>query len=238
MAVTFLAVAVFGITTTIISRSKPLTPADPVYKVIPVDNTIHPALLHHEVAKPQKAAPAKSAPKTTPVAIQRFIVMKPAEDNTAQDPKPLNPSMPVGQVDEKGTITDAGNVPPTGLTDGTGDGTGTGKPADDDIHLAGDLQVMPEPVGGANAWAKFLQKNLRYPKIAQEEGAQGRVFMSFVIEKDGHLSNITVERKAGFGFDEEAIRVLKLAPAWKPGIQNGNPVRVRYTIPLNFQMTD
>jgi protein TonB len=62
--------------------------------------------------------------------------------------------------------------------------------------------------------------------------------MSFVIEKDGSLSNIKVERGAGFGFDEEASRVLKLAKAWKPGMQNGQPVRVKYVIPMNFQLAD
>jgi protein TonB len=59
-----------------------------------------------------------------------------------------------------------------------------------------------------------------------------------VIEKDGSLSNIVVEKGAGYGMDEEALRVLKLAKAWKPGIQNGQPVRVRYMIPINFQLSE
>jgi protein TonB len=61
------------------------------------------------------------------------------------------------------------------------------------------------------------------------------VIVSFIIEKDGTLSNITVLRPAGNGFDEEALRVLKLAKAWKPGMQNGQPVRVRFMLPVNFQ---
>jgi protein TonB len=81
-------------------------------------------------------------------------------------------------------------------------------------------------------------KNLHFPVIAQEQGVSGKVFLSFVIEKDGKLSNIVVEKGAGYGFDEEAVRVLKLAPAWKPGIQNGQPVRVKYTVPITFQLSE
>jgi protein TonB len=109
---------------------------------------------------------------------------------------------------------------------------------DESVHLPGGLDVMPEPVGGVSAWAKFLNKNLRFPSAAQEEGISGKVILSFIIEKDGHLSNITVDRPAGHGFNEEALRVLKLAKAWKPGMQNGQPVRVKYSIPINFQLSE
>lgn len=101
-----------------------------------------------------------------------------------------------------------------------------------------DIQVMPTPYGGEAAWAKFLQKNIHYPGQAIEAHMSGKVYLSFIVEKDGHISNITVERGMGYGLDEEAIRVLKLAPAWKPGIQNGHPVRVRFVMPISFQITD
>jgi protein TonB len=100
------------------------------------------------------------------------------------------------------------------------------------------VEVEPEPYGGAAAWAKFLQKNIHYPPQASENGVHGKVFLSFIVETDGHLSNIKVERGVGSGLDEEALRVLKLAPAWKPGIQNGHKVRVMYSIPINFVMPD
>jgi len=117
-------------------------------------------------------------------------------------------------------------------------GTGTAPAVDNTVHDLGTLDFMPEPVGGAAAWAKFLNKNLRFPAVAQEDGVSGRVLLSFIIEKDGSLSNIAVDRPAGHGFDEEALRVLKLAKAWKPGMQNGQPVRVKYSIPINFQLAD
>jgi protein TonB len=103
------------------------------------------------------------------------------------------------------------------------------------VYDSRTVDFMPEPVGGAAAWNKFLSKNLRFPAVAQEEGVGGKVYLSFIIEKDGSLSNITVDKAAGHGFDEEALRVLKLAKAWKPGMQNGQPVRVKYSIPITFQ---
>ncbi|MDB5136672.1 MAG: hypothetical protein JWP37_3275, partial [Mucilaginibacter sp.] len=118
------------------------------------------------------------------------------------------------------------------------DGGGVTPAVDNTVHNVGTVDFMPEPVGGAAAWAKFLNKNLRFPAPAQEEGIGGKVFLSFIIEKDGHLSNITVDRPAGHGFDEEALRVLKLAKAWKPGMQNGQAVRVKYSIPINFQLSE
>ncbi|HEY9003516.1 MAG TPA: energy transducer TonB [Mucilaginibacter sp.] len=100
------------------------------------------------------------------------------------------------------------------------------------------VEVEPEPYGGAEAWAKFLQKNMHYPPQAAENNVQGKVFLSFIVETDGHLSNIKVERGVGSGLDEEALRVLRIAPAWKPGIQNGHKVRVMYNIPINFVLPD
>ncbi len=85
---------------------------------------------------------------------------------------------------------------------------------------------------------KFLRKNLRYPGNAAELGIQGKVFLSFVIEKNGDLSHIKVLRGIGSGLDEEAVRVLSKSPQWKPGIQNNQKVRVAYTLPINFSLTN
>ena len=99
------------------------------------------------------------------------------------------------------------------------------------------LEVMPAFPGGMGALAKYLGKTIRYPALARENNISGRVFISFVVEKDGRLTDIKIVRGIGAGCDEEAVRVLKLAPAWKPGIQNGRPVRVTYTIPVFFQLS-
>ena len=113
-------------------------------------------------------------------------------------------------------------------------GTGVEPKVDDKEYI--EVQIMPQPVGGVDSLAKFLNRNLRFPTAAQEAGISGRVIVSFVIEKDGHLTDITIVKGAGYGMDEEAMRVLKLAKPWNPGKQNGNPVRVRYSIPMNFQL--
>jgi protein TonB len=129
-----------------------------------------------------------------------------------------------------GTSIDVSKATP-GVSGGSGD--------DNSIHPNGiGLERDPMPFGGMAAFEKFLQKHLRYPEEASEAHIQGKVFMSFIIEKDGSLSAITIVRGPGYGTNEEALRVLKLAPAWQPGIQNDHPVRVQYTIPINFQLGD
>jgi len=127
-----------------------------------------------------------------------------------------------------------GNAP-VDIPNGDGPSAPAAPTVDNSVHNTFDLQSMPEPIGGEKAWSKFLSRNLRFPEEAQSAGASGRVIVGFIIEKDGTLSNITIERPAGNGFDEEAMRVLKMAKAWKPGIQNGQPVRVKFVIPINFQ---
>ena len=117
------------------------------------------------------------------------------------------------------------------------DGDGTGVEANPDVLLnSGGVEVLPEFPGGMAAWSKFLSKNLRYPSIAQENGVIGRVTVSFVVERNGEMSTIKVLRGIGAGCDEEAIRVIKKSPIWKPGMQNGKAVRVSYVIPIVFQM--
>ncbi|WP_293300492.1 TonB family protein [Pedobacter sp. UBA4863] len=82
---------------------------------------------------------------------------------------------------------------------------------------------------------KFIKANVTYLKAAIKNQVQGEVYVSFVIEKDGRLSSAKVERGLGYGTDEEAIRVLNLSPKWKPGIENGKPVRTDYRIPISFR---
>ncbi|GAB3904521.1 energy transducer TonB [Mucilaginibacter boryungensis] len=239
MAITFFSVAAFGITETVISRSKPIEPGPDLVRVVPVtlpdDKVYKMPEKHKEAAKPKQEVKQQPPAAAKPVSTQN-INYKPVEDNkVTEDPKPVDPNIASGTVDLKVEGSPVGTNAPL-VTEGVKGGTGTGE--DNGEKGINEVQVMPEPVGGVNAWSKFLQKNLRYPIMAQEAGASGKVFMSFIIEKDGHLSDITVMRKVGYGFDEEATRVLKIAPAWKPGMQNGQPVRVRYTIPINFQLTD
>jgi protein TonB len=240
MAVTFFTVAAFGITETVISRNKPIVEPVIVYHIpiaLPKDNTIHEAKPKPKEAPKRQQAVAKPAPT---VPTQRYVKMVPTDEPIKDEPKPLEANVAVGSKDVKAPSNEGiQNVLTTDNGKGTGSGTDPGPGNDDNTtYLSGGVDVMPEPVGGEKAWKKFLEKNLRYPMIAQEQGVSGKVYMSFIIEKDGHLSDITIMRKSGYGFDEEATRVLKLAPAWTPGKQNGQAVRVRYVIPINFQLAD
>ena len=99
------------------------------------------------------------------------------------------------------------------------------------------LDMVPEFPGGVKGFGKFLAKNIKYPSAARVMGIQGRVIISFVCEKDGTLNDLYLARSIGGGCDEEALRVIKLSPRWKPGIQYGKPVRVVYSVPIAFTLT-
>ena len=94
----------------------------------------------------------------------------------------------------------------------------------------------PEFPGGLDALMGYLSKNIEYPPLARENNIQGRLVLSFIIEKDGSISHIEVLRSLGWGCDEEAIRVIQSMPRWTPGKNNGNPVRVRMNLPVKFML--
>lgn len=107
---------------------------------------------------------------------------------------------------------------------------------DNKVYDFVSIEKQPEYPGGIAKFYKYLGGAIKYPPMAQENNVQGKVFLSFVVEKDGKLTDIQVTRGLGSGTDEEAIRVLKASPRWNPGIQNGKPVRVKYNINVNFTL--
>jgi TonB family protein len=98
------------------------------------------------------------------------------------------------------------------------------------------VEFAPEFPGGLEAFARFLSKNTRYPAVARENGTQGRVIISFVVETDGTLTELKIAGGIGDGCDEEALRVVGMSPPWTPGMQNGRPVRVAYSVPIAFTL--
>ena len=99
------------------------------------------------------------------------------------------------------------------------------------------VESMPEFPGGQQALFKYLAENVKYPVIAQENGIQGRVICQFVVNKDGSIVDVVAVRSSGEpSLDKEAIRVIQSMPKWKPGKQRGKPVRVKYTVPVNFRL--
>lgn len=110
-------------------------------------------------------------------------------------------------------------------------------PGEEKVYSFVSLENPPKFPGGMANFYKFLAQNIKYPEQAKKANIEGKVFISFVIEKDGAVSNVKTERGLGSGTDEEAERVLKLSPNWIPGTQNEKPVRVKYNLPINFNNT-
>ncbi len=96
------------------------------------------------------------------------------------------------------------------------------------------VEDMPEFPGGDLALRKYIANAIKYPVIAQENGIQGKVYVTFVVGKDGKVTNARIARGVDPSLDKEALRVVNSLPTWKPGKQRGKPVNVSYTVPINF----
>ncbi|WP_315346488.1 energy transducer TonB [Segatella salivae] len=98
------------------------------------------------------------------------------------------------------------------------------------------VEVMPQYPGGQIAMLKYFMENIKYPEQAMKKGIQGRVAVSFIVEKDGSISNVKPVLSVHPLLDKEAVRVVKSMPKWSPGKQNGKPVRVRFNVPVMFKL--
>lgn len=229
MLIAFLSVGILYTGYTIL-KPKP----QPFTRMIPVVYTIPPVNVNPpKTAIPPK--PATSRPQSQQSTIQ-YVTMRPEADQNAVNPPTLIElnDKAIGPETKKGTSEAANiDIPEGPVNDGIKEAMEDNTPKD-----MRTVEVLPQPYGGETAWGRFLQKNMHYPPAAIDAHAQGKVFLSFIVEKDGHISNIVVERGVGYGLDEEAVRVLKMAPAWKPGIQNGHQVRVKFSMPISFQLSD
>ena len=98
------------------------------------------------------------------------------------------------------------------------------------------VEQMPKFPGGDAALMKYLSENIKYPVVAQENGVQGRVTVSFVVERDGSITDVKIVRSVDPSLDREAQRVVRSMPKWIPGKQNGSAVRVKYNVPVQFRL--
>jgi len=208
-------------------------------KEIFIDDLIHP--MKPDLPKPEeKPEPKKADPvKVKTIALPSQVVVV---NKTELPPPPTMDDIKLAVISTK---TQDGIVAPSAVvTDnkGNGDGTGTakegaGESSNEVVGLSG-VDEYPEFTGGAKAWSKYMERNLRYPSRAQEDNIAGKVFVSFVVEKDGSITDVSVIKGIGFGCDEEAMKVIKKSPLWKPGRNKGVPVRVRYNMAINFQISN
>ncbi|SMD34035.1 outer membrane transport energization protein TonB (TC 2.C.1.1.1) [Reichenbachiella faecimaris] len=98
------------------------------------------------------------------------------------------------------------------------------------------VESMPEPIGGMSTFYKHVAKQMKYPNQARRMGIEGKVYVQFVIDKNGKLTEVQAIKGIGAGCDEEAVRVIKNAPDWSPGKQRGQPVKVRMILPVTFKL--
>ena len=98
------------------------------------------------------------------------------------------------------------------------------------------VEQMPSFPGGPSALMQYLSSNIKYPVVAEENGVQGRVVCTFVVERDGSITDVRVVKSVDPSLDKEAVRVVKSMPKWIPGKQNGSAVRVKYTVPVTFRL--
>ncbi len=106
----------------------------------------------------------------------------------------------------------------------------------EEVQIFTVVESMPGFQGGEEARIRYLNENIKYPQMARESGIQGRVFVTFVVERDGRVTDVKVLRGIGGGCDEEAVRVIQNMPKWEAGKQRGKPVRVQFNMPILFKL--
>ena len=110
------------------------------------------------------------------------------------------------------------------------------KPKEDETKVFDVVEQMPSFPGGDAELMKFLHDHMKYPAVAEENGIQGRVICTFVVERDGSITDVKIIKSVDPSLDKEAVRVVKSMPKWNPGKQNGSAVRVKFTLPVTFRL--
>ncbi len=180
---------------------------------------------------PPPPPPAPPPPVKPTIAFTPPVIKK--DEEVREEEKPPEQT----QMEDKAisTVTQEGD--PDGIDPGLLDSKGTGvveaAPAPQIFEF---VEQMPEFPGGNDKVSRYLADKMRYPEMARENNIQGRVIVRFVVNESGEISDVQVQRGIGGGCDEEAVRVVKGMPKWKPGRQNGRPVKVYFTLPITFRL--
>ncbi len=207
-----------------------------VEKVTSVD--LNPTLIQPDEIPPVEPLPEPEPPKeVVEVKTEKFMEPKVVETTEIEEVPPTQAELDVAaisNVDKEGPetndiITEAppALVPPAEVK--VAEVEEDNKPF---LHV----EVQPTFAGGTSEMYKFLSKTLKYPSAAQRANVEGKVFMTFIVERDGSITDVQVIKAVGFGLDEEATRAIKLMPKWIPGKQNGRNVRVKFTMPVIFKL--
>ena len=172
----------------------------------------------------------KSSVKFTAPVIKKDDEVKPEDELKSQD-EIMNSKVAVGALnvvgnDESGEVLKAKEVIATEPV----------KPKEEENKVFDVVEQMPSYPGGMGALMQYLSSNIKYPAIAEENGIQGRVICTFVVERDGSITDVRIAKSVDPSLDKEAMRVVSKMPKWIPGKQNGSAVRVKYTLPVTFRL--
>ena len=172
----------------------------------------------------------KSSVKFTAPVIKKDDEVKPEDELKSQD-EIMNSKVAVGALnvvgnDENGEVLKAKEVIATEPV----------KPKEEENKVFDVVEQMPSYPGGMGALMQYLSSNIKYPVIAEENGIQGRVICTFVVERDGSITDVRIAKSVDPSLDKEAMRVVSKMPKWIPGKQNGSAVRVKYTLPVTFRL--
>lgn len=174
----------------------------------------------------------KSSIKFTAPVIKKDNLVKPEEELKTQD-EIMQTKTAIGALDVKGN-SDNGEV--LKVTQRVADEPVKVEKPEVETKVFDVVEQMPSFPGGNSALMQYLAQNIKYPVVAQENAVQGRVVVSFVVERDGSITDVRVVRSVDPSLDREATRVVKSMPNWIPGKQNGSAVRVKYNVPVAFRL--
>lgn len=175
----------------------------------------------------------KSSIKFTAPVIKKDADVKPEEEMKTQD-QIMQTNTAIGALDVKGN-SDQGEILKVTQRVETEPVKAEPKPEVEN-KVFDVVEQMPSFPGGPSALMQYLSSNIKYPVVAQENGVQGRVVVSFVVERDGSITDVQVARSVDPSLDREAQRVVRSMPKWIPGKQNGQAVRVKYNVPVAFRL--
>ena len=171
----------------------------------------------------------KSSVKFTAPEIKKDEDVKPEDELKSQDDL-AKTNTAIGSFDVKGNDEAEGEVLKAKEV------IADENPKEEATKVFDVVAQMPQFPGGQQALFEYLSKNIKYPVIAEENGVQGRVIVTFVVERDGSITDVKVVKSVDPSLDKEAQRVVKAMPHWIPGKQNGSAVRVKYTVPVTFRL--
>lgn len=183
-----------------------------------------------KLEQPEKVVErVKSSVKFTAPVIKKDDEVKPEDELKTQD-ELMSTKTAIGALDVKGNDDASGEVLKLK------EAVAQPEPKPEVEKVFDVVEQMPSFPGGPSALMEWLSNNVKYPVVAQENGVQGRVVVSFVVERDGSITDVKVVRGVDPSLDREASRVVRAMPRWIPGKQNGSAVRVKYNVPVAFRL--